>query len=103
MATNAFNIRYSTDYHPSQSTGPALALAPDPAGTPGAQELQPMPSSDRYGHPQLLELLEAIAALGVTAQELADGWAEVQQLRKPEYRQPLIAVAKARRQRINAA
>ena len=102
MATNAFNVRQSTDYHPSPSTGPALAIAPDPAVTPGAQELQPTPSSDGYGHPQLLELLEAIAALGTTAQELADGWAEVQRLRRPEYRQPLIAVARKRR-RVNAA
>ena len=41
MATNAFNIRASTDYHPSQSTGPALAIAPDPAPvTPGGQGLR---------------------------------------------------------------
>lgn len=50
MATNAFNIRYSTDYHPSQSTGHALAIAPDRPGTPGAQELQ--------HHCQILSLVQ---------------------------------------------
>jgi hypothetical protein len=91
MATNAFNIRASTDYHFSQSTGPALAIAPDPAVTPGAQGLRLVPMAEGYGHhPDLEDVL-----LTLTFEQLAEAWAKVQQLKKPEFRQPLLAMAGA--------
>jgi hypothetical protein len=91
MQTNAFNIRASTDYHFSQSTGPALAIAPDPAVTPGAQGLRLVPIAEGYGHhPDLEDVL-----LTLTFEQLAEAWAKVQQLKKPEFRQPLLAMAGA--------
>ena len=98
MATNAFNVRQSTDYHPSQSTGPALAIAPDPAVTPGAQ--------DHHQHCQILSLVhgyedpsEADAeAVAVLLYRL--GMARMVELinrandeRKPELREPVLELA----------
>ena len=69
----------------------ALAIAPDPAVTPGGQGLRLVPIAEGYGHhPELEDVL-----LTLTFEQLAEAWAKVQQLKKPEFRQPLIAVAGA--------
>jgi hypothetical protein len=69
----------------------AIAVAPDPAIAPGSQGLRLVLTPDGYGqHPELDDVL-----LTLTFEQLATAWAKVQQLKKPEFRQPLLAKAGA--------